>query len=49
MGPLDKYRAIKVETVAEAMVNEVCSLSSAEPAERVVQIREYMDIVALAG
>ncbi|WP_372987129.1 oxidoreductase [Marinobacter sp.] len=49
IGPLDKYRAIKAETVAEAMVNEVCGVSSEEPAERVVQIREYPDIVALAG
>jgi len=49
IGLLDKYRAIKAETVAEAMVNEVCGVSSASPAERVVQIREYPDIVALAG
>lgn len=49
IGPLDKYRAIKAETVAEAMANEVCGLSSEEPAEWVVQVREYPDIVALAG
>lgn len=49
IGPLDKYRAIKAETVAAAMANEVCGLASAEPAEKVVQVREYPDIVALAG
>ena len=49
IGPLDKYRAIKADTVARAMVNEVQALSSADPAERVALVREYPDIVALAG
>lgn len=48
LGPLDKYRAIKAETVAAAMANEVCGLASVEPAEWVVQVREYPDIVELA-
>ncbi|MGO1660067.1 MAG: oxidoreductase, partial [Marinobacter sp.] len=49
LGPLEKYRAIEAKTVAVAMVNEVCSLSSKPLAERVVQLRQYEDIVKLAG
>ena len=49
IGPLDKYRAIEAQTVASAMVNEACSLVPEPAAERVVQIREYDEIVRLAG
>lgn len=49
LGPLEKYRGIEVETVASAMVNEVCNLASEPAAERVVQVRQYEDIVELAG
>lgn len=49
LGPLEKYRAIEAKTVAVAMVNEACSLSSRPIAERVVQLRQYEDIVDLAG
>lgn len=49
LGPLEKFRAIESKTVASAMVNEVCSLSSKPVAERVVQLRQYEDIVDLAG
>jgi len=48
IGPLDKYRGIEAKTVASAMVNETCSLASERTAERVVQVREYDDIVRLA-
>ena len=48
IGPLDKYRGIEAKTVASAMVNETCSLASEPVAERVVQVREYGDIVRLA-
>lgn len=48
IGPLDKYRGIEAQTVANAMVNEVCGLASERAAERVVQIREYDEIVRLA-
>ena len=48
IGPLDKYRGIEAKTVASAMVNETCSLASERTAERVVQVREYGDIVRLA-
>lgn len=48
-GPLEKYRGIEAETVASAMVNEVCNLASEPAAERVVQVRQYEDIVELAG
>ena len=49
IGPLEKYRGIDAATVASAMVNEICSLASEPAAERVVQIREYEDMVTLAG
>lgn len=49
LGPLEKYRAIKAQTVASAMVNEACSLAAKPAAEQVVQVRQYEDIVALAG
>lgn len=49
LGPLDKYRGIEAQTVASAMVNEVCSLASEPAAERVIQVREYDDILQLAG
>ena len=48
IGPLDKYRGIEAKTVASAMVNETCSLASEPVKERVVQVREYDDIVRLA-
>ncbi|MCK7546750.1 oxidoreductase [Marinobacter koreensis] len=48
LGPLDKYRAIKAETVATAMVNEACALSDGEEPQG-SWTREYPDIVALAG
>ncbi len=48
LGPLEKYRAIEAATVGRAMVNEACSLVSQSPAEQVVQVREYPDIVKLA-
>lgn len=48
VGPLDKYRAIDAETVAGAMVNEICGLASETAAEQVLQIRQYPEIVALA-
>jgi uncharacterized protein YbjT (DUF2867 family) len=48
IGPLDKYRAIKAGTVAQAMVNELCDLPSEFTGRPVVRIREYPDIVALA-
>lgn len=49
IGPLDKYRGIEAQTVADAMVNEACSLASEPAAEQVVQTREYDEIVQLAG
>lgn len=49
VGPLEKYRGIEAATVANAMVNEVCSLASESAAEQVVQIREYQDIVELSA
>lgn len=48
LGPLEKFRGIEAATVARAMVNEVCSLVQHAPAEPVVRIHEYPDIVALA-
>lgn len=48
LGPLDKYRAIKAETVASAMVNEVCALAAGQGGQRGSWIREYFDIVTLA-
>jgi uncharacterized protein YbjT (DUF2867 family) len=48
IGPLDKYRGIEAQTVASAMVNEACSLASEPAAERVIQTREYDEIVQLA-
>lgn len=48
-GPLEKYRAIEAETVASAMVNEVCGLALAANGGSVVQIHQYEDIVELAG
>ncbi|MEC7728815.1 MAG: NAD(P)H-binding protein [Pseudomonadota bacterium] len=49
IGPLDKYRGIEAQTVANAMVNEACRLASEPAAEQVVQTREYDEIVQLAG
>lgn len=49
VGPLEKYRGIEAATVANAMVNEVCSLASESAAEQVVQIREHQDIVELSA
>ena len=49
IGPLDKYRGIEAQTVADAMVNEACSLASEPAAEQVIQTREYDEIVQLAG
>lgn len=49
IGPLDKYRGIEAQTVADAMVNEACSLAAEPAAEQVVQTREYDEIVQLAG
>lgn len=49
LGPLEKYRGIEAETVAFAMVNEVCHLASESVLEQVVQVRQYEDIVRLAG
>ncbi|EMP56183.1 nucleoside-diphosphate-sugar epimerase [Marinobacter santoriniensis NKSG1] len=49
LGPLDKYRAIKAETVASAMVNEVCALAAGKADQRGNWTREYPDIVALAA
>lgn len=48
-GPLDRYKAIGADVVAQAMVNEVCGLVSQLSAEQVTQVREYADIAALAG
>lgn len=48
-GPLDRYKAIGADVVAQAMVNEVCGLVTQLSAEQVIQVREYTDIVALAG
>ncbi len=48
IGPLDKYRGIEAATVAQAMVNEVCSLATEAAAERVLQVREYDEIRQLA-
>lgn len=48
IGPLEKYRGIEADTVARAMVNEVCGSSLAMGGEAVVRIHEYPDIVALA-
>lgn len=48
IGPLEKFRGIEAATVAGAMVNEVCALARQMPAEPVVRIHEYPDIVALA-
>lgn len=48
IGPLDKYRGIEAKTVASAIVNEVCGLASEPAAERVVQIREYDEMIRLA-
>lgn len=48
IGPLEKFRGIEAATVARAMVNEVCALARQMPAEPVVRIHEYPDIVALA-
>lgn len=47
-GPLEKYRGIEADTVARAMVNEVCGLSLTSDGEGAVRIHEYPDIVALA-
>lgn len=47
-GPLEKYRGIAADTVARAMVNEVCVLSLTPDGEDVIRIHEYPDIVALA-
>ncbi|PXX92352.1 nucleoside-diphosphate sugar epimerase [Marinobacter vulgaris] len=48
IGPLERFRGIKADTVARAMVNEVCGLAGESPAEPVVRVHEYPDIVALA-
>lgn len=48
IGPLEKFRGIEAKTVASAMVNEVCALTSEPVAEQVVQVREYADITHLA-
>ncbi|MDX1598153.1 MAG: NAD-dependent epimerase/dehydratase family protein [Marinobacter sp.] len=48
IGPLEKYRGIEADTVARAMVNEVCGLSLTSDVKDVVRIHEYPDIVALA-
>ncbi|AZT85894.1 NAD-dependent epimerase/dehydratase family protein [Marinobacter sp. NP-4(2019)] len=48
IGPLERFRGIDAETVARAMVNEVCGLTSATDGEGLVRIHEYPDIVALA-
>ncbi|WP_297791445.1 NAD-dependent epimerase/dehydratase family protein [uncultured Marinobacter sp.] len=48
IGPLEKYRGIEADTVARAMVNEVCGLSLTTDVKDVVRIHEYPDIVALA-
>ena len=49
IGPLEKYRGIPAATVARAMANEVCGLAAEPAAERVIQVREYDEIVTLAG
>lgn len=49
IGPLDKYRGIEAATVARAMVNEACNLAPAPAAGPVIQVREYDDILQLAG
>lgn len=48
IGPLDKYRGINASTVASAMVNEACSLTTEPFVEHGVQTREYDDILRLA-
>lgn len=48
IGPLEKYRGIEADTVARAMVNEVCGLSVTMDSDGVVRIHEYPDIVTLA-
>jgi len=48
LGPLEKYRGIEADTVARAMVNEVCGLSVTMDSDGVVRIHEYPDIVTLA-
>jgi uncharacterized protein YbjT (DUF2867 family) len=49
IGPLERFRGIEAATVARAMVNEVVSMVSEAPAEPVVRVHEYPDIVALAA
>lgn len=48
IGPLEKFRGIGADTVARAMVNEVCALAQQPPAGPMVRIHEHPDIVALA-
>ncbi|NMT63146.1 NAD-dependent epimerase/dehydratase family protein [Marinobacter orientalis] len=48
IGPLERFRGIKADTVAKAMVNEICALARENPTGTVVRVHEYPDIVALA-
>lgn len=48
IGPLERFRAIEADTVASAMVNELCQLSRDPVATPVVKVHEYPDIVTLA-
>lgn len=48
IGPLERFRGIRAETVAAAMVNEVCAFGREIPAAPVVRAHEYPDILALA-
>ncbi|AMQ88249.1 MULTISPECIES: NAD(P)H-binding protein [Marinobacter] len=48
IGPLQKYRAIEAETVAEAMVNDLMESDNGKGARPVVVVWEYDDIRSLA-
>ncbi|MBW4934026.1 NAD-dependent epimerase/dehydratase family protein [Marinobacter sp. F4206] len=49
VGPLEKFRGVPAATVARAMVNEVCTLTTKPLAEQVVRTREYPDILEQAN
>ena len=49
VGPLRKYRAIEAETIAAAMTNEVVRIEAGHSVGVNVSVRQYSDIVALAG
>ncbi|AHI28333.1 nucleoside-diphosphate sugar epimerase [Marinobacter similis] len=49
LGPLEKFRGVQASTVAQAMVNEVCLLEPESLTEPVQHLRDYPEILRLAG